>query len=181
MDLSTLTLIIAGAVIAGFVQGLSGFAFSMVAMSFWAWAVDPKIAAVLAVFGALTGQVLAVFSVRREFNPSLLAPFVVGGLCGIPLGVWVLPLLDSNWFKVFIGALLILWCPIMLFSKTIPTPKPTYPLVNGFIGILGGVMSGLGGFAGAIPTLWCYVRGTTAILSVLLFKILTWLFSALPW
>ncbi|MEZ2624954.1 sulfite exporter TauE/SafE family protein [Paenalcaligenes hominis] len=159
MDLSTITLIIAGAVIAGFVQGLSGFAFSMVAMSFWAWAVDPKIAAVLAVFGALTGQVLAVFSVRREFNPSLLAPFVVGGLCGIPLGVWVLPLLDSNWFKVFIGALLILWCPIMLFSKTIPTPKPTYPLVNGFIGILGGVMSGLGGFAGAIPTLWCYVRG----------------------
>ena len=159
MDLSTLTLIIAGAVIAGFVQGLSGFAFSMVAMSFWAWAVDPKIAAVLAVFGALTGQVLAVFSVRREFNPSLLAPFVVGGVCGLPVGVWVLPLLDSNWFKVFIGALLILWCPIMLFSKTIPTPKPTYPLVNGFIGILGGVMSGLGGFAGAIPTLWCYVRG----------------------
>ena len=30
-----------GAVVAGFVQGLSGFAFGLVAMSFWAWALEP--------------------------------------------------------------------------------------------------------------------------------------------
>lgn len=40
-----------GAIAAGFVQGLSGFAFSLVAMSFWAWSVEPTLAAVLAVFG----------------------------------------------------------------------------------------------------------------------------------
>ena len=40
-----------GAAVAGFVQGLSGFAFGMVSMSFWAWALDPRLAAALAVFG----------------------------------------------------------------------------------------------------------------------------------
>ena len=37
-----LVAVIAGAVVAGFVQGLSGFAFGMVAMAFWAWLVAPQ-------------------------------------------------------------------------------------------------------------------------------------------
>ncbi len=45
-----------GAVIAGFVQGLSGFAFGLVAMSFWAWVLDPRLAATLAVFGPWSGR-----------------------------------------------------------------------------------------------------------------------------
>ncbi|MET0890224.1 MAG: sulfite exporter TauE/SafE family protein, partial [Stenotrophomonas maltophilia] len=36
-----------GAIVAGFVQGLSGFAFGLVALSFWAWVLDPKLAATL--------------------------------------------------------------------------------------------------------------------------------------
>ncbi len=57
-----------GAAVAGFVQGLSGFAFGMVAMSFWAWVLEPQLAAVLSVFGSLTGQIIAAFTVRREFH-----------------------------------------------------------------------------------------------------------------
>ena len=41
-----------GAAVAGFVQGLSGFAFGMVAMSFWAWVLPPQEAAALSVFGS---------------------------------------------------------------------------------------------------------------------------------
>ncbi|MEG1747924.1 MAG: phenylalanine--tRNA ligase subunit alpha, partial [Oscillospiraceae bacterium] len=46
----------------------SGFAFGMVAMSFWAWVLEPQLAAVLSVFGSLTGQIIAAFTVRREFH-----------------------------------------------------------------------------------------------------------------
>jgi uncharacterized membrane protein YfcA len=96
---SSLYLIVAlGAVVAGFVQGLSGFAFGLVAMSFWAWTVDPRLAAVLATFGALTGQVIAAVTVRRGFDRALLLPFVLGGLVGVPLGVWLLPRLDVPLF-----------------------------------------------------------------------------------
>lgn len=101
---SVYLLVALGAIVAGFVQGLSGFAFGMVAMSFWAWGLEPRLAATLSVFGALVGQLVAVFTVRRGFNLRLLLPFVFGGLAGIPLGVMVLPQLDMDWFKALLEA-----------------------------------------------------------------------------
>lgn len=147
-----------GAAVAGFVQGLSGFAFGMVAMSFWAWVLDPRLAAALAVFGALTGQLLAVFSVRRGFNWPLLWPFLLGGLAGIPLGVLILPHLDMDWFKAVLGALLALWCPVMLMARRLPRIGGNR-WGDGAVGLVGGVMGGIGGFAGSVPTLWCTLRG----------------------
>ncbi|WP_063585498.1 sulfite exporter TauE/SafE family protein [Achromobacter ruhlandii] len=147
-----------GAAVAGFVQGLSGFAFGMVAMSFWAWVLDPRLAAALAVFGALTGQLLAVFSVRRGFNWALLWPFLLGGLTGIPLGVLVLPHLDMDWFKAVLGALLALWCPVMLMAQRLPRIGGNR-WGDGAVGLAGGVLGGIGGFAGSVPTLWCTLRG----------------------
>lgn len=147
-----------GAAAAGFVQGLSGFAFGMVAMSFWAWVLDPRLAAALAVFGALTGQLLAVFSVRRGFNWPLLWPFLLGGLAGIPLGVLVLPHLDMDWFKAVLGALLALWCPVMLVAQRLPRIGGNR-WGDGAVGLAGGVLGGIGGFAGSVPTLWCTLRG----------------------
>ncbi|HRH28710.1 MAG TPA: sulfite exporter TauE/SafE family protein, partial [Aquabacterium sp.] len=51
----SLIVIILGAALAGFIQGLSGFGFGLTAMAVWAWALEPRLAAVLAVAGALTG------------------------------------------------------------------------------------------------------------------------------
>lgn len=151
-------LIALGAIVAGFVQGLSGFAFGMVAMSFWAWGLEPRVAAVLTVFGSLTGQVIAVFSVRRGFRWALLWPFVLGGLAGIPLGVWVLPYLDMLWFKAVFGTLLVLWCPLMLLAPRLPRINGGR-LADGAVGLVGGALGGIGGFTGTVPTLWCTLRG----------------------
>jgi uncharacterized membrane protein YfcA len=148
-----------GAVVAGFVQGLSGFAFGMVAMSFWAWALEPRLAATLAVFGALTGQILAAISVRRGFSVPLLLPFILGGLVGIPLGVWLLPHLNMTWFKIILGSMLVLWCPVMLMSKHLPSISVGGRFADGIVGLIGGVMGGIGGFTGTVPTLWCTLRG----------------------
>ncbi len=148
-----------GAVVAGFVQGLSGFAFGLVAMSFWAWTLEPRLAAVLAVFGALTGQVIAAVTVRRGFEIQRLLPFVLGGLAGVPLGVLLLPHLDVNWFKAILGMLLVVWCPAMLMAKNLPHIKSGGRLADGAVGLAGGVMGGIGGFTGTLPTLWCTLRG----------------------
>ncbi|WP_137190920.1 sulfite exporter TauE/SafE family protein [Stenotrophomonas rhizophila] len=148
-----------GAIVAGFVQGLSGFAFGMVAMSFWAWTLDPRLAATLSVFGALVGQLLAVFTVRRGFNLRLLLPFVLGGLAGILLGVAVLPHLDMAWFKALLGGFLALWCPVMLMARSLPPITVGGRLGDTVAGMAGGVLSGIGGFAGPVPTLWATLRG----------------------
>jgi len=156
---SLYVLVVLGAVAAGFVQGLSGFGFGMVAMSFWAWTIDPRLAAAMTVFGALTGQLLAAFTVRRGFSWSNLLPFVLGGLVGIPIGVKVLPHLDPLIFKTFIGGLLAVWCPIMLFATRLPRITAGGKVADGVVGAMGGIMGGIGGFTGVIPTLWCTLRG----------------------
>jgi uncharacterized protein len=156
---STIILVVLGAVVAGFVQGLSGFAFGLVAMSFWAWAVDPRLAGAMAVFGALLGQIVAAVTVRRGFEWKLLLPFIAGGLIGIPIGVKILPHLNTQLFKACLGALLAIWCPIMLIVHRLPRITIGGRFADGVVGAIGGIMGGIGGFTGTIPTLWCTLRG----------------------
>ncbi|MDR0261403.1 MAG: sulfite exporter TauE/SafE family protein, partial [Comamonas sp.] len=94
--MDTLLIIVIGAALAGFVQGLSGFGYSMTAMALWAWTLEPSLAAVLAVFGGLCGQIIQALKVRRGFDWRMLWPFLLGGICGLPLGLRLLPMLDAQ-------------------------------------------------------------------------------------
>jgi uncharacterized membrane protein YfcA len=156
--METWMVVVLGAMVAGFVQGLSGSSFGLVSMSFWVWVLEPRLAATLAVFGSLFGQLLAAASVRRGFHWPQLLPFVLGGLAGIPIGVWLLPHLDMVWFKLILGVLLAVWCPCMLFARHLPHITRGGRLGDGIAGLGGGIMGGLGGFTGVVPTLWCTLR-----------------------
>lgn len=159
MPFDSFSLIIIGAMTAGFVQGLSGFAFGMIAMSFWAWTIDPKLVVVMSVFGALSGQLLVAFTVKRSFHKTIVLPFLIGGILGIPIGVMIPPYLDIHTFKVVLGSILIIVCPLMLLTHRLPAIKIKRPFADAIVGGLGGIMSGFGGFPGIIPTLWCTLRG----------------------
>lgn len=154
-----LLFIIIGAMVAGFVQGLSGFAFGLVAMSIWAWTLEPRLAAALGVCGALTGQLVAAVSTRRALNLGVLLPFVAGGLAGIPIGMALLPHLEPVLFKLGLGLLLVIWCPAMLMAARLPRISHGGRFADALAGLAGGVMGAFGGFTGAIPTLWCTLRG----------------------
>ncbi len=156
---TTLLVIALGAVVAGFVQGLSGFAFAMVSMAIWAWSLEPRLAVVLAVFGGLTGQAISAVTVRRGFDWRRIAPFIAGGVIGLPIGLWLLPQLDVPLFKALLGALLVTWCPLMLMSARLPRIQAGGHLGDGVAGAAGGFLGALAGFTGAIPTLWCTLRG----------------------
>ncbi|HEX8373862.1 MAG TPA: TSUP family transporter [Geminicoccaceae bacterium] len=76
-----------GAAAAGFVQGLTGFAYGLVAMAVWAWWLDPVLAGPLVVFGSLVGQLLAIGPIRRGFDARRVLPLIAGGVVGVPVGV----------------------------------------------------------------------------------------------
>jgi uncharacterized membrane protein YfcA len=154
-----LLLLAGGAVLAGLVQGISGFAFAMVAMSVWVWGIEPRLAAVMAVSGGLVGQALAVFTVRRGLRLGALLPFLAGALAGVPVGTWALPHLDPAAFKLTLGLFLVVCCPTMLLAHRIPRLRAGGRWADGLVGLCGGVMGGIGGFSGVLPSLWVTLRG----------------------
>ena len=151
----------AGAAIAGLVQGISGFAFAMVAMSIWVWGVNPQLAAVMAVFGGLTGQIISVMRVRRGWHVSLLWPFVLGSgdrhPDRYPLVAAARPQSLQAGARRDAGR--------VLFARCWPRPGSRHPerrpAADAAVGLLGGVMAPLSGFSGLAPALWATLRGYT--------------------
>ncbi len=157
MDATTLV-IIAGAIVAGFVQGLSGFAFTMTAMAIWAWTIDPQLATATAVFGGMAGQMIGAATMRRGFDAGVLVPLLIGAAIGMPIGVAILPGLDADLFRVLLGGILAVGCSIMLFAHRLPPVKASGRFADGAVGLIGGVLGGIGGFTGITPTLWYTLR-----------------------
>jgi hypothetical protein len=135
----TLLIVLAGAAAAGFAQGVSGFAFSLVALSIWAWAVEPQLAAPMSVFGALMGQLIALPWVWRGFDLKKLLPLVIGGLAGVPLGAFLLQWLDPTLFKFGLGVFLLFYCPLMLLLPADYKWPHGGRLADGASGFAGGV------------------------------------------
>ena len=116
MDLTPLYIVL-GAAAGGFVQGLSGFAFGLVASAVWAWVVVPQLAGPMVVFGSLLGQILSIAAVRRAFDLGRVLPFVVAGLLGIPIGVVLLKNLDQTVFRLVVDLILLVYASTMLFFR----------------------------------------------------------------
>jgi uncharacterized protein len=159
VDEGTLFITIAGTAAAGFVSGLSGFAFALVALSFWVWALDPALISPMAVFGSFVSQLLSLGAVRRGLDLPRMLPFILGGALGVPLGVRLLAYIDIEIFRVAVGAILVLYCGTMLALAAPPRIAWGGRVADGAIGGIGGVMGGLAGLTGPVPILWCTLRG----------------------
>lgn len=151
--------IVIGSVLAAFVQGLAGFGFGMVSLAIWSWVIEPSLAVPVVVFGSLLGQLLAVGSLRQGFSWRRLQPFLIGGIVGVPTGLWLLTILDPLLFKFGVGLLLAVYCSVMLCLARMPRIKRGGRKADGLIGWVGGAMGGFGGLPGPVPTLWCTLRG----------------------
>ena len=154
-----LILLVTGALLGGVVQGISGFAFGMVAMSVWAWSMDPAEATVMAVFGGLCGQVLAATTIRRPLVASELFPFLVGGLLGVPLGTHILPYISDTQFKLVLGIILVAGCSLMFAMVQSRTVQGAGRVGDGVAGVVGGTIGGISGMTGIAPAIWCTLRG----------------------
>lgn len=155
----TWLIFIIGAMVAGFVQGLTGFAFALVAMSFWVWVLPPQLAAPLVVFASVWSHII---SLRHEqalyLSKQLVLPYIVAGLIGVPLGTYLLDLIQAHTFKILLGLFLVLWCPIMLLNPQVQSIQKSGRYADASVGFLGGILGGLGGFCGSLPSAWLMLK-----------------------
>jgi hypothetical protein len=155
-----LIILLAGAVVAAFVSGLSGFAFGLVSLSFWIWRFPLAELAAMVVFGSLVSQITAIPSVLRNLEPKLLLPFIVGAVPGLPIGTVLIAYVDVGLFRLGVGLLLV---GFALFQLLLGPRLRLHPgggfMADAAIGGIGGVMGGLAGLSGVAPAIWAVVRG----------------------
>ena len=136
-----------------------GFAFSALALALSGWCFRDPVAMVgTFLVCSIAIQTLSVIRLRAEVDPKTLAPFVLGGLAGTPLGTWMLLHLDAPRLSALLGVLLLGWCLFMLLRRPDWTLRGT---VAGDVvaGALGGVTGGVAAFPGAVPVLLLGLRG----------------------
>ena len=158
-----IALVVAGALAAGFVNGLSGTGYALVALGFWLHAMSPVTAAPLVAFCAVSGHVQSLPRIWKGVIWSRLWPFLVGGLIGVPIGTALLGFVRVGPLKVGVGILLILYCCWMGLVRRPPVVMGGGRLADATAGLGGGVMGGMTSLSGPIPIIWVQLRGWTML------------------
>ena len=151
-------LLFLGAFAGGFVAGLAGFGTALMALGIWLYVLPPSDAVPLILICSVVAQSWTLPSLWRSFDFTLIWPFVIGGLIGVPLGTLLVAQADPNAFKLTVGVFLLLFPLALYFSKPMAFRFGGRP-ADAAIGFAGGVLGALAGLSGPLPILWATIRG----------------------
>jgi len=154
-------LLLSVAVFAGaFVSGLAGFAFSAVAGAILLRIFQPLEAVPLMMACSIGVQAANLWALRRNIEWRGSGLLIVGGALGIPIAIYLLQNTDTYLLRVGFGLFVSLYAGYMLFrpSFTYLGATASKRLIT-LIGFGGGLIGGLTAMPGAIPTIWCDMRG----------------------
>ena len=147
------------AVFAGsLVGGLIGFAFSAIAGAILLHYADPVSAVPLLLACSLVTQCVSIARLWRSMDWRGCLPFLAGGVIGIPVGGHLLLTLPREAFVTVFGSFLVCYSLYVLLRPPMLVRDPRRSS-DMLAGLAGGITGGAIAFPGAIPTIWCGLRG----------------------
>ncbi len=142
--------------------GLAGFAFSAIAGAMLFHWLAPVEAVPLLLACSITTQLFSISKLWRTMQWRQCLPYLIGGFAGIPFGAKLLEGFSPHLFAMGFGVFLVCYSSYMLLR-----PHVVY---NGggrlgeiAAGFAGGITGGATAFPGAIPTIWCNIRGMSKL------------------
>ncbi|QDW40308.1 sulfite exporter TauE/SafE family protein [Bradyrhizobium sp. KBS0727] len=159
MDISTYAILVAGALAGGFVSGLAGFGTALMALGIWLYILSPAVAVPLVLICSVSSQLSTLPSMWPLLDFRLALPFVVGGLIGMPIGTLLVARADPQVFKLSVGVMLLVFPAALYFIRKPMAFRFGGRLADAAVGFAGGILGGLAGLSGPLPTLWASVRG----------------------
>jgi len=154
-----IVMVVVGAAAGGFVNGLTGTGYGLVALGFWLQVLPPVTAAPLVALCSVTGHVQALGQIWSDVRWPRLWPFLIAGLVGVPLGTLLLEHVRVQPLKVAVGVLLILYAAWMSFAHRPPLITGGGRAADAAVGLAGGVLGGMASLSGPAPTIWVQLRG----------------------
>jgi uncharacterized protein len=152
-------LLLLGSFAGGLVSGLAGFGTGLMALGIWLHVLPPSTAVPLVIICSIAGQSTTLPSMWRSFDLSLVWPFLIGGLAGVPVGTALVPHADPALFKIGTGVVLLIFPMALMLNRSPVAIRFGGKYADGAVGFAGGVLGGLTGMSGVPPTLWATVRG----------------------
>ncbi len=158
MDGTILGIFLFTVFIGGIVTGLAGFAMGLVVSGIWLHILTPIQTAALIVGYGLLVQAYGIWKLRHALAWRKVAPFIIGGAIGIPIGAALLTYINPGFLRVGVGVLLVVYSA---YSLARPHLKPMHAgfAVETGVGVLNGLLGGMTGLAGPVITIWCQLRG----------------------
>jgi uncharacterized protein len=144
----------------GIVSGFAGFAFSAVAGAILLHVLAPMLAVPLMMSCTVVSQVTTLALLRRFIDWREALPMMVGGVAGLPIGVGLLVFAQPQAYRIAFGLFLVCYAGWMLIKQ------PSWSLANvagarlhSAVGFVGGLVGGFTAMPGALPVIWCELRG----------------------
>jgi uncharacterized membrane protein YfcA len=158
MDGTVLGLYLLATFLGGLTNGLAGFALGLVVSGIWLHIITPIQTAILITSYGVFTQGYGIWKLRHALSWRKIAPFIIGGTVGVPVGAMLLSSINPDYMRIGIGMLLVLYS---VYSLARPVFKPVQSSVPADVGIgfLNGLLGGLTGLAGIIVTVWCQLQG----------------------
>lgn len=153
-------LIFIGALLGGYVSGLTGFGTGLTALPIFLFVVQPVVAGPIVIICALVAQIQTLPSVWRFIPWKKALPFLISAFLGVPIGTLALSQVSSDNFRLGIGVVLVIYSSFMLLRGKFGDKI----VVNGnrisdaLVGLGGGFLGGVAGLSGVLPTLWISLR-----------------------
>jgi hypothetical protein len=155
-------LLVAGVTaLAALVSGLAGFAFALVASGFLMQVHRPVDATALVLALSFVSQMISIARLGIQTQWRKLAPFVAGGLVGLPIGLYLVTRTPVGPLRLGLGVFLIGY-PLAVVALGHPRPLRWGPVwADALAGFTGGVLGSLAGFSGALTTIWISLKDWT--------------------
>jgi hypothetical protein len=153
--------IVSAGIFAGaLVSGLMGFAFSAVAGAILLHVMPPTEAVPLMMACSIITQSISLIALRRSVQWRGSAALIAGGAVGLVPALWLLYHVDTQVFRIGFGAFLVAYAAWMLLRPTNAGLRVAAGRVrDAVVGFGGGLVGGLTAMPGAVPTIWCDLRG----------------------
>jgi len=163
MTIDFVAILLAGALIGGFINGLAGFGTALLALGIWLQIMPAEQAIALVLVTSVLSGLQGIWIVRGEIrrHGARLARYLLPGVAGLPLGFLMVPFISAFMLKMSIAVLLVSYGAYFTLRRSLPQFDRSTPVADVLVGFVGGVMGGASSLSGAIPTMWVGMRPWT--------------------
>jgi len=109
---------------------------------------------------SIASQLTSLVALRRFVAWREVVPLLIGGAAAVPISLYLLTLINPQSFRIGFSVFLMVYAGYMIARPARAVfGKLGGPILHSALGFAGGFVGGLTAMPGALPAIWCDLRG----------------------